>query len=89
MVTALVYLDATDAGGLLGALQGSGSLFEDVDGFNGLTVKRGVEDPNRILITADWDSVEHHLAWQRDNREAFLGVLGPFISGQPEITHFE
>lgn len=88
MVTAIVYFDTSDPEGFIGALEGTGSLFEDVDGFNGFEVKRGVEDPTRFLLAAEWDSVAAHEAWQSANVEEFLGALSDHLTGQPDIKHF-
>ncbi len=88
MVTALVDFATTDPNGFMKALSTTGDLFDDVEGFHGFKVQRGVEDPNRFLITAEWDSVEAHVAWQKANVEAFLGTLNPHLASQPTITHF-
>ena len=88
MVMAVLYFDVKDADGFQGAMAGSGSLFEGVAGFNGFELRRGVEEPARFLLTADWDSVETHTAWQAAHAQAFLGALSPFIERPPDIKHF-
>jgi len=88
MVMATIYFQATDPDAFLAALDGVGGLLEDVEGFNGLKLRRGVEDPNKFLITANWDSVEAHEAWQTSRGPEFLGALAPYNDGGPSIEHF-
>lgn len=88
MVLAAVYFDTTDPDGFLEAIGGTGALFEDVQGFNGFQLRRGIEDTNRFLLTVDWDSVEDHQAWQAAHVEGFLGAVSPHIEGLPDIKHF-
>ena len=88
MVTAFVYFDTTDPDGFVEALGTTGGLFEDVAGFHGFKLKRGIEDPRRFVLTAEWDSVDDHVSWQESNVSEFLGVLDPHLAGRPEITHF-
>ena len=88
MVTAIVYFDASDPEGFVDALGQTGPMFEEVAGFNGFTLKRGVEDPDRFLLTVEWNSVDDHTEWQKQNVNQFLERLDPFINGKPDIKHF-
>ena len=89
MVTAIVYFDTTDPDGFVEALGTTAPMFENVKGFHGFELERGIEDPNRYLLTVKWDSVEDHVAWQKANVGDFLKALSDHISGKPEITHFQ
>jgi len=88
MVMAVLFFEVKDVDGFQGAIAGSRGLFEDVSGFNGSELRQGVEEPQRFLITADWDSVEAHRAWQDAHAQEFLGALGPYIEGPPDIRHY-
>lgn len=88
MVMALLTFGVTNESGFRAALESSGELFENAAGFHGFELRQGVEEPNRFLITADWDSVEAHKAWQASYASDFLGRLEPFIDRPPEIRHF-
>jgi heme-degrading monooxygenase HmoA len=88
MVMAVLSFDVDDADGFREAIAGSGSLFEGVAGFNGFEVREGVEEPRRFLITADWDSVEAHRAWQAAHAEEFIAALRPFTAGPPDLKHY-
>jgi heme-degrading monooxygenase HmoA len=89
MVTAVIYLDTSDPDGLGAALGATEHLFEDVAGFHGTELLRGLEDTDRFLILAKWDSVADHERWQESHVGEFLGALNPHLSGPPDIKHFE
>jgi len=89
MVTAVIYFDTSNPDGFVSALDTTGELFEDVQGFHGFNLMRGVEDPNRFLLLVEWDSVENHQAWQRSHVDQFLGKLNPHLSSPPDIKHFK
>ncbi len=88
MILAAVYFDRTDPDGFLEAIGGTAAFFDDVQGFHGFELRRGIEDTNRFLLTVNWDSVEDHTSWQEANVKEFLGVLDPHIDGLPDIKHF-
>jgi heme-degrading monooxygenase HmoA len=87
-VLAVLYFQANDPEGFIDALPSTSGLFADAEGFYGFEVRRGVEDDQILLITAEWDSVDDHSQWQSDHAAEFLGVLDPFIEGPPDIKHF-
>ena len=89
MVTALVYIDTSDPEELGGALGTTAHLFEDAEGFHGFDVLRGIEVPNRFLLIARWDSVADHERWQQAHVNEFLEALKPYLTGPPDIKHFE
>jgi heme-degrading monooxygenase HmoA len=88
MITAVIYLDTSDPDGLGAALGTTAHLFEDVAGFHGMDLLRGIEDTDRFLILARWDSVGDHEKWQESHVAEFLGALGPHLSAPPDIKHF-
>ncbi len=88
MVLAVVSFDTTDPERFEGAVGTTRYLFDDVSGFRGFELHRGVENPQRFIITATWDSVGAHEDWQRLHAEEFLGVLNPYLEGPPTIEHF-
>jgi heme-degrading monooxygenase HmoA len=89
MVLATVRFDVDDPEGFLAAADDAAAMFRFVEGFNGMLMRRGVENPNTFLITAHWDTVDAHQAWQAAHADEFLEALGPFIAGPPSIEHFE
>ena len=89
MVRAVVYFDTSDPGGFVGALSANAGSVMAADGYRGHELLRGVEDPMRFLLIVDWDSIADHQAWQQQHAAGFLGALGPFMKGSPDIKHFE
>jgi heme-degrading monooxygenase HmoA len=88
MVMAVLYFDTTDPDAFMGAIGGTGHLFENIEGFHGFELRRGVEDPNQFILTASWDSIEAHEAWQAAHAAEFIEALEPTITERPEIRHF-
>jgi heme-degrading monooxygenase HmoA len=89
MVTAVIYLDTSDPEGFGDALGTTRHLFEDVEGFHGFDLLRGIEDTDRFLLLAKWDSVRDHEKWQQAHVDEFLGTLSSYLSSPPDIKHFE
>jgi heme-degrading monooxygenase HmoA len=89
MVKAIVTLEAKDPAGLQQALAGAGAMLQGAKGFHGVEVRRGVELPERFILLLDWDAVADHHAWMAVNETAFLGAVGPYILGKPDIKHYQ
>ncbi len=54
-----------------------------------LTVGRGIERPSVFLVTATWDSVEHHLAFRETPEFAeFVGAIKAYLVGPTGMEHF-
>jgi quinol monooxygenase YgiN len=50
---------------------------------------RGVEDPNSLMLLAEWESIEAHLASRPEPAHAELrGLLLPFRAGGKGTIHF-
>lgn len=88
MVTAFVSFEATDGPALAATLAGAAPMLTGAKGYRGHSLVRGVEQPNRYIMLVDWDAVDDHMAWMGVNEAAFLGAVGPFIAGPPDIKHF-
>jgi heme-degrading monooxygenase HmoA len=88
MVTAFITFEATDGPGLAATLAQAAPMLTPAKGYRGHRLVRGVELPNRYVLLVDWDQVDDHMAWMGVNESAFLGAIGPFIAGQPDIKHY-
>jgi len=88
MVTAFVTFDAKDGPGLASTLAQAAPMLTPAKGYRGHKLVKGVELPDRYVLLVDWDSVDDHMAWMKVNEAAFLGAVGPFTSGPPDIKHF-
>lgn len=89
MVKAIITFEATDVAGLQAALGKAGAMLDGAKGFHGMELRRGVEMPQRLLLFVDWDAVADHMAWMKVNEKAFLGAVMPFLSGAPDIKHYQ
>jgi len=59
-------------------------------GFAGYKVNRGVESPERYLLTIFWETVEDHMVGFRES-PAFAewrAIVGPFFAQPPAMEHF-
>lgn len=59
-------------------------------GFAGYKVNRGVESPERYLLTIFWETIEDHMVGFRES-PAFAewrAVVGPFFAQPPAMEHF-
>ena len=59
------------------------------DGFIGLELWRGVEEPTTYRLLIRWDSVEAHMEGFRGSAlyERWSELLRPHFSAPPEVTH--
>jgi quinol monooxygenase YgiN len=89
MVQAIVYFDTTDGAGFESVLTEFGPRIVSADGYLDHSLRRGVENPDRYLLSVMWESVEDHTNWQQANGPDFLEALGPYIVGPPDIKHFQ
>ena len=54
-----------------------------------LTIGRGIERPNVFLVTATWDSVDHHHAFREDpSFVEFVGQIKAYLVGATGMEHF-
>lgn len=88
MVLALVYFHVTDSQGFLEALGNNTGSMLAAPGYVSHALRRGVEQPNRYLLSIEWQSVQHHTEWQKAHAKAFLEALGPHLERDPDIEHF-
>ena len=60
-------------------------------GFHGYKVNRGIESPERYLLTIYWGTLDNHM---KDFREGPLfpqwrAIVGPFFAAPPVVEHFD
>jgi quinol monooxygenase YgiN len=77
------------AGNLLGALRDKGlALLRAVPGCHGAEAGGGIENPDKIILLVEWDSLAAHEAFKKMPEYATLGGLfGPFAAGGA-VEHF-
>ena len=60
-------------------------------GFRSFKVHKGVESPERYLLTIAWDTLDNHTVDFRQS-PAFAqwrSIVGPFFAEPPHVEHFE
>jgi heme-degrading monooxygenase HmoA len=60
-------------------------------GFQGYSVNKGIESPERYVLQIFWDTLENHTVDFRGS-PAFTewrAIVGPFFAGPPTVEHFE
>lgn len=66
------------------------SVLEEAEGSHGVTLHRGVEEPDSYTLIVVWDSVEAHIALTETSEfERFSSAISPYLTGQPEVRHVE
>lgn len=71
-------------------VRGVSEIIAPSPGFRGWKVRRGIESPERYLLTIWWDRVEDHMEGFRAS-EAFTrwrAVVGPYFAQAPTMEHF-
>jgi heme-degrading monooxygenase HmoA len=59
-------------------------------GFRGYKVNKGIESPERYLLTIFWETLENHTVDFRQS-EAFQqwrNIVGPHFAAPPSVEHF-
>ena len=67
------------------------SVIEQADGVCGWKVNRGVENPERYLLTIFWQKLEHHTVGFRQGPlfPQWRAIIGPYLAGPPQVEHFD
>jgi heme-degrading monooxygenase HmoA len=89
MVKAIIMFDTTDASGFQSALGQVAPALAGAKGYHGHELRRGVENPDRFLLFVDWSAVADHMAWMQVNETSFLGAVGGYLAGPPDIKHYQ
>jgi heme-degrading monooxygenase HmoA len=60
-------------------------------GFQGGTVNRGIESPERYVLQICWDTLEDHTVGFRQSPlfTEWRALVGPFFAAPPHVEHFE
>ena len=80
---------------------GSGPAFESAlaearaviggsPGFRSLTVRRGIESPDRYVLLIEWETLEAHVEGFRESPAfgEWRALIGPYFDGPPTVEHF-
>jgi|TARA_R110002110_G_scaffold390930_2_gene604071 heme-degrading monooxygenase HmoA len=74
----------------IAAMESGQEILEAADGARAVRLLRGIEDENQFLLTIEWDSVEHHVAFTKTEGFARFGALvGKYFAEKPAMQHFD
>ena len=70
---------------------GIATVISTAKGFRDAQVHRGIESPERYLLTIHWDTLENHTVDFREGPlfPAWRAIVGPFFARPPVVEHFE
>lgn len=70
--------------------RGVETVISKAKGFEGYTVNKGIESPERYILQIFWTTLENHTVDFRQS-PAFAdwrAIVGPFFAGPPTVEHF-
>ena len=70
--------------------RGVETVISKAKGFEGYTVNKGIESPERYILQIFWTTLENHTIDFRQS-PAFAdwrAIVGPFFAGPPTVEHF-
>jgi len=70
--------------------QGLNEVIAHAKGFRGYKVNKGVESPERYLLTIFWETLENHTVdfRQSDAFQQWRSIVGPHFAVPPSVEHF-
>jgi heme-degrading monooxygenase HmoA len=74
------------------ALQrGIATVISQARGFRDFQLHRGIETPERYLLTIHWDTLENHTVDFRGGPlfAQWRAIVGPFFARPPIVEHFD
>ncbi len=71
--------------------RGLATVISKAKGFEGFSVHKGIESPERYILQIRWTTVEDHNVGFRES-PAFAewrAIVGPFFAGPPNVEHYD
>ena len=70
--------------------RGIEQIISKAKGFRGYEVNKGIESPERYVLTIFWDTLENHTVDFRQSPafQEWRAIVGPFFAGPPTVEHF-
>jgi heme-degrading monooxygenase HmoA len=71
--------------------RGIATVVSQAKGFRAAKVHRGMESPERYVLTIHWETLENHTVDFRGGPlfPAWRAIVGPFFAKPPVVEHFE
>ena len=70
--------------------RGIATVISKAKGFEGFSVHKGVETPERYILQIRWTTIEDHNVGFRESPAfaAWRAIVGPFFAGPPNVEHY-
>jgi heme-degrading monooxygenase HmoA len=71
--------------------RGLQTAIQNVKGFQGYKVNRGIENTERYILQVFWSTLEDHTVGFRQSAafSEWRAIVGPFFATAPVVEHFE
>jgi heme-degrading monooxygenase HmoA len=71
--------------------RGIATVISAAKGFRDAQVHRGIESPERYILTIHWDTLDNHTVDFREGPlfPAWRAIVGPFFAKPPVVEHFD
>ncbi len=72
-------------------VRGVETVISKAKGFRGYEVHKGIESPERYLLTIRWETLENHTVDFRGSAAfaEWRAIVGPYFAAPPQVEHFE
>ncbi|PUA20230.1 antibiotic biosynthesis monooxygenase [Glaciimonas sp. PCH181] len=70
--------------------RGIAEAISTAKGFAGFKIHKGIESPERYVLTILWETLENHTGDFRESAAfaEWRGIVGPFFAVPPTVEHF-
>jgi heme-degrading monooxygenase HmoA len=70
--------------------RGVDTVIAKAKGFRGYKINKGMESPERYVLTIFWETLENHTVDFRQSPafQEWRGIVGPYFSTPPVVEHF-
>ncbi|HTN65444.1 MAG TPA: antibiotic biosynthesis monooxygenase family protein [Burkholderiaceae bacterium] len=71
-------------------VRGVQQAISQAKGFLGYRVQRGIETPERYVLTIYWETLENHTVDFRESAafQEWRAIVGPYFAAPPAVEHF-
>jgi len=70
--------------------RGIDEVISKAKGFSGYKLNRGIESPERYVLTIFWETLENHTIDFRESAafQEWRNIVGPYFASPPVVEHF-
>jgi heme-degrading monooxygenase HmoA len=70
--------------------RGLDQVISKAKGFRGYKLNKGIESPERYVLTIFWETLENHTVDFRQSPafQEWRGIVGPYFAVPPAVEHF-